>query len=151
MGRISTIPRRSVCAAFLAYIAIATVGCTDGKPDVMESKAYLSPDSHWSAVSERVDNGMGFGLGRLYEEVHLLPSERRIEAHGDESPSVIFYIESEQTEADRPKIEWLDGRHIRIEYSALHRPYKALTSFQGFTIQYKTHPFEAKESAQSQH
>ena len=39
---------------------------------------------------ERVDNGLGFGQGAVYDEVHVQRARTAVTEHGDRSDSVVF-------------------------------------------------------------
>lgn len=47
------------------------------------------PDRRWVATLEEVDNGAGFGIGMLYDEVHIHHPDETITYHIDDK-SVIF-------------------------------------------------------------
>ena len=105
---------------------------------IEKSVDVLSPDSKWLATIETVDNGLGFGLGRVYNEVHIRTPGNPITDHGDADLSTVFYVESEQTPKDFPVVQWLNPRCLRIEYPNLHKPGKALVQINGITVEYRT-------------
>jgi hypothetical protein len=114
------------------------LGITGNGPIVEKSISISSPDANWQATIERVDNGMGFGMGLEYNEVHIHSPGSSIVVHGDNSPSGVFYVESEGTEYDFPTLQWIDPNHILIEYPDLHKPGEAMSQFHGMTIEYRT-------------
>ena len=73
-------------ASFFAVCA----GCQDGIPIVLESHRVPSPDNAVEAIVERVDNGLGFGQGAVYDEVHVQRARTAVTEHGDRSDSVVF-------------------------------------------------------------
>jgi hypothetical protein len=74
-----------------------------------------NPSGTFTAVVEQVDNGMGFGLGMQYDEIHLLRRGEAITDHGDASPSTIFYIGGDASAA--PQVRWIDDRHLAVSYT----------------------------------
>lgn len=126
--------------AILAALVIVTgpvSGFSRGlAPVVEQSTAYPSPDLQWQATLERVDNGLGFGLGVLYYEVHVQETGILSARHGERNPSVVFYVDSEG--AEPPRIRWIDGRHLAIEYQAgPHEPGRTLDRVAEITIEYQ--------------
>ncbi len=107
-------------------------------PVVEKSVSLSSPDGKWQATVESVDNGMGFGMGRLYNEVHLLPSGRVADNHGDPDPSCVFYIESEGVGKDFPTVRWVAPDRLEIEYTDLNKPGKSLPRLGAIRIDYRT-------------
>jgi hypothetical protein len=55
----------------VAAFALLLGACSDA-PVVLSSERINSPDSKRSAIFEELDNGMGFGLGALIHEVHVV-------------------------------------------------------------------------------
>src|ERR1035437_3235801 len=109
-------------------------------PIVEKTVVIPSPDRKWRATVETVDNGLGFGLGNIYNEVHLLAAGASIHDHGDRDSSVVFYIEAERSVNDFPTLQWLGPTRLLIEYPHLHQPGKSLRQFQGLTIEYRSRP-----------
>lgn len=65
---------------------------------------------------ERVDNGLGFGQGAVYDEVHVQRARTAVTEHGDRSDSVVFYV-MEETDADlRASASWIAPRRLLITY-----------------------------------
>lgn len=112
------------------------------EPVVGQVDNFSSSDKQWVATLEEVDNGLGFGLGMLYDEVHIHRPNEKISDHGDDGNSVIFYVSSMGKVGDRPKIKWLDSTHLLISYYPATieggKPGKALRKFQGIFIEYET-------------
>ncbi len=105
---------------------------------VQQSTLFQSPDSRWQATLEHIDNGLGFGLGALYDEVHLHGPEASVGRHGASGSSVVFNIKSQG--GAHPRVQWLSPNHLLIEYRNPHKPGKCITPFQGITIEYRPLP-----------
>ena len=128
--------------AIAIFFVISLAGCEDGKPIVGRSQAYPSPDGGFTATLEEVDNGLGFGQGALYDEVHLTRQGEAVGEHGDPGPSVIFYAESAYKAGSEVKVTWIDGRHLRVEYTRERRPGRAVSQLDGVAIEFQ--PMEPK-------
>jgi hypothetical protein len=128
-------------AACLTLIAIS---CNEGVPIIIESSHRLSPDSKWEFTLEHADNGMGFGMGAIYDEVHIHKPGKYAFKHGDKDISAIFYIESTYQEGDRPIVRWVDPHHLIIQYPSLNHPGRAITQFKDVSIEYQ--PFVLQSS-----
>ena len=107
--------------AALFLLSVLVVVWPGATPVLEDFWVYPSPDGRWQARLEQIENGMGFGLGREYYEVHILKPGARATQHGDADHSVAFYITTESAAGDPsattpPRVEWVDGRHLRIEY-----------------------------------
>jgi len=122
----------------LLFFVILLAGCEDGDPIVKRSQAYPSPDSIYAATLEEVDNGLGFGQGALYEEVHITRRGESVGAHGNPGRSVVFYVESTYKVGSGVKVSWLDSRHLRVEYSRDLHPGRALSNWDGVAIEFLT-------------
>lgn len=120
-----------VCASSLA-------GCRDGEPIVQEMTRVASPDSQWEAILEQVDNGLGFGQGMAYHEIHIQPVGSRVTYHGDESASLVFYIEV--TSEPPPRLEWAGQRRLVVAHSAAVTPGRQLERYMDVDIQYEPRP-----------
>jgi hypothetical protein len=114
------------------FVAIA-ISCKD-KPSVVKSFRCQSPDGKWEAVIERVDNGLGFGLGALYDEVHLVESGKSISQHGDPCSNVLFYRDSSTESELTTQVTWLDSRRLQIRYPANPKPGRALAEYHSFSV-----------------
>ena len=116
----------------------------DGRPMVGECIDVSSPNGSWIATLEVVDNGLGFGQGALYDEVHLRRPNETISSHGDRAESAIFYIDAMGHSNERPRLNWRDATHLVIGYdskaSESGRPGKHITSFHGISIEYQAKP-----------
>jgi hypothetical protein len=124
----------SICAVAATLCACA--------PVVEQSSDLPSPDSRWTATLERVDNGLGFGQGLAYDEVHIGGPHawRFLWRHGDPDQSVVFFAEVEAEQ--RPVLHWADAHHLLITYPAENTPGRQLTHFEDITISYQTFPIE---------
>jgi hypothetical protein len=123
---------RHVMLVFVCALA----GCDDGKPIVIHSQELLSPDGAYAATLEQVDNGLGFGQGALYEEVHLRRRGEPVGAHGDPGASVVFYAESTYQGKNDVRLTWLDSRHLRVSYGRKQRPGRAIGALGGVAIEF---------------
>jgi hypothetical protein len=119
--------------ALLQFLA----GCDDGKPIATEKSRLLSPDGVSVAVLEGVDNGLGFGQGMYYDEIHVGPAGLSISDHGDGDPSVVFYAAQEASTDDAPSLHWLNARHLIVTYDLERRPQKLVTVVSGIQIEYR--------------
>ena len=106
-------------------------------PIVQSSSRLRAPSSSWEAVLEEVDNGLGFGLGRLYAEIHLVQQGDAIQAHGDAVPSVIFYYDASDLPASKPTLRWVASDRLLIESPKGAKPGKIIRQFGPITIEYK--------------
>ena len=86
---------------------------------------------------ETVDNGLGFGQGRMYYEVHISPSNERTGRHGDNGTSVAFYTEVLSDRARPVTATWISGDKVRITYDLWTKPRKQLHSLNGVEIKYQ--------------
>ena len=111
-------------------------------PIVQDSSDLLSPDSRWTATLERVDNGLGFGQGALYDEVHVSHPHawRFLWRHGNPDKSVVFYVEVTDTDGNRPTLQWADAHHLVIKYPDQNKPGRQFPHFEDITITYDTFP-----------
>jgi len=101
---------------FLLIPLLACGGCDDGIPIVLDSERAPSPDNILDAIVERVDNGMGFGQGAVYNEIHVLMRGSSVLVHGDASVSVVFCAEEEINVDNRVTAHWVSARHLVINY-----------------------------------
>jgi hypothetical protein len=112
------------------------------EPLVGQVDNFPSANGQWVATLEEVDNGLGFGQGMLYDEVHIHHPDERIADHGDDDKSAIFYANSMGKSGKRPQIKWIDSTHLLITYSPATidggTPGKALKEFHGILIDYDT-------------
>jgi hypothetical protein len=123
-------------AAVLALFPICMLAaCDDGKPIILNAVATPSPDSSWKATLEEVDNGMGFGLGALYEEVHLTKPDESPSSHGEPSHSAVFYVESTYGKGKGVSLKWLSSQRLQILYDPSHKPGRQLANYRGLSIE----------------
>lgn len=106
---------------------------------------FPSPDNRVIATLEELDNGMGFGQGMLYDEIHIHRLGEKIADHGDNDKSAIFYANSMGRQSDeKPKIKWIDSSHLLIIYSPRRidgaTPGKAIKEYGGIKISYDPSP-----------
>jgi hypothetical protein len=114
------------------------------KPIVISSLDLESPSRNWIATQETVDNGLGFGQGMLYDEVHIRAPKETISGHGDHAESAVFYIDATGASGEPPRLIWRDSTHLVISYdgrrSGGNGPGKGLTKFRGISIEYRPLP-----------
>ncbi len=125
-------------SAAAACFAVLCAGCSDGTPIVMKSQQYESPDRKLIATLEELDNGLGFGLGALYDEVHITMRSEAISHHGSASASVVFYAESTYGKGKPVTVRWLDANRLQISYDAQETPRKRLSSSRAVSIEYES-------------
>jgi hypothetical protein len=87
----------------------------EGKPIPHTLSNLPSPDGRWVATLEQVDNGLGFGLGMVYYEIHVHRPDQPIVDHGDPDRTVVFYVEALGRE---PRVAWREGTNLFVEYDA---------------------------------
>jgi hypothetical protein len=111
----------------------------DDGPIVGKHVDYMSPNGKWVATLEVVDNGLGYGQGWLYGEVHLRRPDEPITRHGERAESAVFYMASAGNPPDEISVDWLDAKHLVIAYdgSSRDRPGKGITRFHGISIEYR--------------
>lgn len=116
--------------------ALFVLACCEGKPEVIESHNFSSPSGALVAAVEVVHNGLGFGAGALYDEIHVSPSCRSSFHHGDPDSSVAFYALSTAGKGRPPEVRWEDDRHLRVILDPLTQPGLQLASLEGVSIEY---------------
>jgi hypothetical protein len=121
-----------IVVALLMVIA----GCDDGKPIVLTSSRLPSPDGQSVAIVESVDNGLGFGQGMLYDEVHVGPMDLRTVGHFDFDAYVVFYAARESITASAPTVSWVDANHVRIAYDASQSPTRPFDRIGRIRVEY---------------
>lgn len=90
-------------------------------PSAVVTATVPNPAGSMVAVAETVDNGMGFGQGRLYDEVHVLRRGESVTGHGTDSATVVYYIENDSSHMP-PALSWTDDRHLTIAWQGDARP-----------------------------
>ncbi len=103
----------------------------------MEFHKFPNPSGALVATVEVVHNGLGFGAGALYDEIHVSPSSQSSFRHGDPDSSVAFYALSTNDERGRPpEIKWEGDHHLRVFLDPLTQPGRQLASLEGVSIEY---------------
>lgn len=132
----------------LILLLMSMMGC--GNDVIMkDTSQFISPDGKWIATLEYFDNGMGFGMGADYYEIHLVKPVEKIRRHGEESPSSIFYIESAYQNGDRPHVAWTGPRKLQVVYADISlsgrdkKPGRAMMTFSDVSVEYQTFPLQA--------
>ena len=111
----------------IASLCLASLtACDDGKPIIGQTTDYASPDGAYTATHEEVDNGLGFGQGALYDEVHVTRKGGPVGEHGNPGRSVVFYAESTYKPGNGVTLSWVTSRRLRIEYDPAQNPGKQL-------------------------
>jgi hypothetical protein len=125
-------------ASGAAYGAFIFFGSSEkDAPRVMESMHGLSPDRKWEFSVERVDNGLGFGLGAVYDEIHVHRAGIRDFGHGDREKSSVFYVEASDR-GQKPAARWLGERHLLIMYASGLKPGKMVQHVDDVLIEART-------------
>ena len=90
----------------------------------------------WVAIRvlEEVDNGLGFGLGALYEEVHVIKDGEAVAAHGDPEKSVVFYADSTQLKGRPAQLKWLSPKVLEISLEPGRSVGKHMSAYRGIQI-----------------
>ena len=110
------------CVWLNSILLTACAGCEGGTPVVIESQRVPSSDKVLEVVVERVDNGLGFGQGAVYDEIHVVRRGTPVLKHGDHSNTVLFYV-MEETDADnRATASWRGPRQLVITYDGRRTP-----------------------------
>ena len=105
-------------------------------PSIIRSQDFPNSDGAYTATLEQIDNGLGFGQGALYDEVHLRRRGEPVGAHGNPGGSVVFYAESTYRDNSGVTLTWLDSRHFRVGYDRGQRPGKAVNALSGVAIEF---------------
>ncbi len=85
---------------------------------------------------ERVDNGLGFGQGAVYDEIHIQRTGAAVLQHGVDSDSVAFYV-MEETDADiRATASWSGPRRLLIAYDRRRNPGYFVRQLGDVTVDY---------------
>ena len=108
----------------------------EGVPAVGTSIDVASPDGRLIATVEQVDNGLGFGQGMLYDEVHVSRYPKPKFEHGDADPTVVFYEESSDDPTDTPRVTWIDSQRLRITVRSKTKAGRKLSTVGPVSIEY---------------
>ena len=104
-------------------------------PSVISSEQVKSPDRKMVATIEEIDNGLGFGQGMIYHEVHVTRVGEKWSGFGDHDPSVAFYMPNDLDDK-KVEVEWIGSDRLLIRYGAKDTPGLKLRSLAGIEIQY---------------
>ena len=118
---------------------VATLAACSDAPFLVESNEFASPDGKLVATLEVVDNGLGFGLAALFDEVHVQKAGRAARGHGDGDTSVVFYIESNYGKGKAVSVHWLDNNRLLVEYDSMGTPGKRVDKLAGASVEYRTY------------
>jgi hypothetical protein len=120
----------------IALLGICVLaGCDGGKPIVLQSNSFPAPNGKWVAVVEEVDNGLGFGLGVLYWEVHLLSAGKVVQDRGERSKSSVFYAESTYGKKPDVSVSWVPNDTLQIFYNPAQKPGRLVTKYGAVSIE----------------
>ncbi len=102
----------------------------------MKSHEVLNPSGTLVATVEVVDNGLGFGLGAMYDEIHISRAGSSSFRHGDRDSSVAFYAESTYNKGRPPRVEWASDTLLLVILDPLTKPGCQKFSLNGVSIKY---------------
>lgn len=125
--------------AIAAISAFTVAACSDqdGVPIVLKSSSIKSPSGRRVAIIESVDNGMGFGLGAVYDEIHITSPYAKIGSHGDTDSTVVFYAESIFDKEIPPEVTWISDDKLIVTLDPLTTGDKRLEGWNGLKIDYQ--------------
>lgn len=110
--------------------------CSKATPVVVESHQLSNPSGTLVATVEVVDNGLGFGQGALYDEIHISPPGSSVFRHGDPDSSVAFYAESTSEKGHPPTVAWASNGSLHVTLDPLTKPGRQKSSLNGVSIEY---------------
>lgn len=146
IGTFITLAGIALLVSLIGAFAYAAYGAfkSEGRPLVVTASDFRSPDTRWIATLETVDNGLGFGLGMLYDEVHLRRPGDNITSHGNESESVVFYVAAIGESGQPPRLMWEGPERLVITYDAARHmesgPGRRVGKLHGISIAYNVVP-----------
>jgi hypothetical protein len=120
----------------LLWTAFVLAGCKDGIPFVLSSSSVRSPDAKWEATLEKVDNGLGFGQGQAFFELHIQDLGATVVRRCQESVSCVFQIE-EISHNEEPTIEWTGPRQVTVKYRSSSTPIRQVPRYMDVQIEYR--------------
>lgn len=129
---------------FLSMMLLCS--CDDGKPEVIESQRFDSPDGNFQITDEIVHNGLGMGAGAVFEEIHLAKSNATF-THDDNDTSSILYYEAvpTDTESRRARFRWLNSLTVVVSYPEDVTLTKRVNNISGIAIQYEKFELPQKD------
>ncbi len=119
----------------VASIAILLAACS-AEPIALASKRINSPDAKRSAVIEELDNVLGFGLGALIYEVHVVQAADDVRTHGDASRSAIFYANITDYNGPPTTVKRMSSNQLQVTYGKALTPGKKESQLGEITIEY---------------
>jgi len=126
---VSRVPVRIVALACL-------LAARSDEPIVLSVKRINSPDGRTSAVIEELDNGLGFGLGALYQELHVVGATEVPRSHGERSRTVVFYVNTSEYRGSPIEAIWLSAKQLQVKYGKSLKPGRQDRRLGGVTIEY---------------
>jgi len=129
---------------FLSMILLCS--CDNGKPEVIESNRFDSPDGNFQITDEIISNGLGMGAGAVFEEIHLAKPNTTF-THGDDDASSILYYEAVaiDTESRRARVRWLNSLTVVVSYPEDAALSKRVNNISGVNIQYEKFELPKKD------
>lgn len=118
-------------------LVIVLAACSDA-PIALSSQRIDSPDVKRSAVVEKLDNGLGFGLGAIMHEVHVVGATEEVRTHGDGSRSLVFYANTTENRGPPITVKWLSNNQLQINYGKSLTPGKKETHLGEVAVEYVT-------------
>jgi hypothetical protein len=109
--------------------------CTDA-PIALASQRIDSPDAKRCAIVEELDNGLGFGLGALIHEIHVVRAAEEVTTHGDASRSVVFYANTTEYKGPPITARWLSSNRLQIAYGKALTPGKKESQLGEVAVEY---------------
>ena len=123
--------------ATAGLVALACLlGACSAEPTVLFSERIVSPDGKTSALREQLDNGLGFGLGAIYEELHLVGPTEDPGNHGESSQTVAFYVNTSEYSGPAIEVSWLSNTHLLVKYDKSLKPGRQYSQLSGVKIEY---------------
>lgn len=121
----------------ICVLTIAACSDQDGVPIVLKSRSIDSPSKLLVATIEEVDNGLGFGQGMIYDEIHVSSRYSPIGFHGDKDSTVVFYAESNFDKGNPPEVTWISDDKLVITLDPSTTRGKRFKGSNGLTIEYR--------------
>ena len=114
------------CRASASAVAFAlSLSACSSDAVLLSSQRINSPSLKRSAVFEELDNGLGFGLGALIQEVHVVDANTEIQDHGGPSHSVVYWADISEYKGGPIEVKWLSDEELQITYEHSLTPGKA--------------------------
>jgi len=125
-------PRARLAGTALVF---ALAACSDA-PIALSSQRIASPDVKRSVVVEKLDNRLGFGLGAIMHEVHVVGATEEVRTHGEGSRSLVFYANTSEYRGPPITVKWLSNNQLQIKYGKSLTPAKKEPHLGEVSIEY---------------